>query len=98
MDAARASPCGSPCNGLRSRVLQPTCKFRSGQGSNPGTDTPAGAPIPLDQSNLKSGSGEDEIWEDCRRLEVQDKGKSKDEEEILIIIIIIIIVIIVIIV
>ncbi|KAH0875284.1 hypothetical protein HID58_072646 [Brassica napus] len=46
----------------------------------------------------KSGSGEDEIWEDCRRLEVQDKGKSKDEEEILIIIIIIIIVIIVIIV
>ncbi|WZZ89602.1 hypothetical protein YC2023_118181 [Brassica napus] len=24
MDAARASPCGSPCNGLRSRVLQPT--------------------------------------------------------------------------
>ncbi|CAF1699112.1 unnamed protein product [Brassica napus] len=52
MDAARASPCGSPCNGLRSRMLQPTCKFRSGQGSNSGADTPAGAPIPLDQSNL----------------------------------------------
>uniref|UniRef100_A0A0D3B4X1 Uncharacterized protein n=1 Tax=Brassica oleracea var. oleracea TaxID=109376 RepID=A0A0D3B4X1_BRAOL len=52
MDAARASPCGSPCNGLRSRGLQPTCKFRSGEGSNPETGTPAGAPIPLDQSNL----------------------------------------------
>ncbi|WZY97278.1 hypothetical protein YC2023_069607 [Brassica napus] len=51
-DAARASPCGSPCNGLRSRMLQPIYKFRSGQGSNPETDTPAGAPIPLDQSNL----------------------------------------------
>uniref|UniRef100_A0A0D3BCT5 Uncharacterized protein n=1 Tax=Brassica oleracea var. oleracea TaxID=109376 RepID=A0A0D3BCT5_BRAOL len=51
-DAARASPCGSPCNGLRSRVLQPTCKFRSGQSSNLGAGTPAGAPIPLDQSNL----------------------------------------------
>ncbi|CAF1715770.1 unnamed protein product [Brassica oleracea var. botrytis] len=36
--------------GLRSRVLQSTCKFRSGQGSNPGTDAPAGAPIP--PSNL----------------------------------------------
>ncbi|KAG2278865.1 hypothetical protein Bca52824_061420 [Brassica carinata] len=52
MDAARASPCASPCNGLRSWVLHPTCKFRSGQGSNPGAGTPAGAPIPLDQSNL----------------------------------------------
>ncbi|CAF2131662.1 unnamed protein product [Brassica napus] len=52
MDAARASPCGSPCNGLRSRMLQPICKFRSGQGSNPEAGTPAGAPIPLDQSNL----------------------------------------------
>ncbi|KAL0671597.1 hypothetical protein Bca4012_034301 [Brassica carinata] len=52
MDAARASPCGSPSNGLRSRMLQPICKFRSGQGSNLGADTPAGAPIPLDQSNL----------------------------------------------
>ncbi|CAN6889523.1 unnamed protein product [Brassica oleracea] len=46
-DAARASPCGSPCNGLRSRVLQLTCKFRSGQGSNPEAGAPAGAPIPL---------------------------------------------------
>ncbi|KAL0667262.1 hypothetical protein Bca4012_029966 [Brassica carinata] len=52
MDAARTSPCGSPCNGLRSRVLQSTCKFRSGKGSNPGAGTPAVAPIPLDQSNL----------------------------------------------
>ena len=52
MDAARTSPCGSPCNGLRSRMLQPTSKFRSGQGSNPGADTPAAAPIPPDQSNL----------------------------------------------
>ena len=52
MDAARASPCGSPYNGLRSRMLQFTCKFRSGQGSNPGADTAAGAHIPLDQSNL----------------------------------------------
>ncbi|CAF2061718.1 unnamed protein product, partial [Brassica oleracea] len=51
-DAARTLPCGSPCNGLRSRVLQPTCKFRSDQGSNPGADTPTGAHIPLDQSNL----------------------------------------------
>ncbi|WZZ89474.1 hypothetical protein YC2023_118053 [Brassica napus] len=52
MDAARTSPCGSPCNGLRSQVLQSTCKFRSGQSSNPGAGTPAGAPIPPDQSNL----------------------------------------------
>ncbi|WZZ73403.1 hypothetical protein YC2023_084773 [Brassica napus] len=39
-------------NGLRSRMLQPICKFRSGQSSNPGAGTPAGAPLPLDQSNL----------------------------------------------
>ncbi|WZZ43698.1 hypothetical protein YC2023_039957 [Brassica napus] len=56
MDSARAPPCGSPCSGIRSRVLQPTCKFRSGQGSNPGAGTPAGAPIPLDQINLVSWS------------------------------------------
>ncbi|CAN6852649.1 unnamed protein product [Brassica oleracea] len=41
MDAARVSPCGSPCNSLRSWVLQPIYKFRSGQGSNPWADTPA---------------------------------------------------------
>ena len=51
-DAARASLCGSPCNGLRSWMLQPICKFHSGQGSNTGAGTPAGAPILLDQSNL----------------------------------------------
>ncbi|KAG2281768.1 hypothetical protein Bca52824_052988 [Brassica carinata] len=51
MDAARVSPCGSPCNSLRSWVLQPIYKFRSGQGSNPWADTPARVPIPLDQSN-----------------------------------------------
>ncbi|KAL0672971.1 hypothetical protein Bca4012_000952 [Brassica carinata] len=48
MDATRASP----CNDLRSRVLQSTCKFRSGQSSNPEAGTPAGAPIPLEESNL----------------------------------------------
>ena len=48
MDTVRASPCGSPCNSLQSRMLQPICKFRSGQGSNP----EARAPIPLDQINL----------------------------------------------
>ncbi|WZZ20381.1 hypothetical protein YC2023_121768 [Brassica napus] len=56
IDAARASPCGSPYNGLRSRMLQPICKFRSGQGSNPGTSTSTGDPIPLDQSNLTGPS------------------------------------------
>ncbi|CAN6998849.1 unnamed protein product [Brassica oleracea var. botrytis] len=53
MDAARASPCGSPCKSLRSRMLQPTCKFSSGQGSNPGAGTPAGAPIPLVDNNYR---------------------------------------------
>ncbi|WZZ72026.1 hypothetical protein YC2023_083396 [Brassica napus] len=47
---------GSPCNGLRSRMLQPTCKFRSSQSSNPEADTPAGAPIPLEQSNLRKNT------------------------------------------
>ncbi|WZZ22535.1 hypothetical protein YC2023_123922 [Brassica napus] len=46
------SPCGSLCNSLRSQMLQPICKFRSDQDSNPGTNTLPGTPIPLDQSNL----------------------------------------------
>ncbi|WZY74011.1 hypothetical protein YC2023_006251 [Brassica napus] len=52
MDTARASPCGSLCNGLWFRMLQPICKFCNGQGSNPGVGTPAGAPMLLYQSNL----------------------------------------------
>ena len=52
MNATRTLPCGSPCNGLRSRMLQATYKFRSDQKSNLEANTSVRTSIPLDQSNL----------------------------------------------
>ncbi|WZY73279.1 hypothetical protein YC2023_005519 [Brassica napus] len=78
MDAAKTSLCGSTCNDLRSRMLQPIYKFRSGQDSNPRAGIPAVAPIPLDQTNLIHALNE------YGKTNVADKANRRNFDGILI--------------